>query len=147
MTGKIIINTDGGSRGNPGKAAVGVTAVNQEGEVLYELEKYIGIATNNEAEYQAFLFSLEWVEKFAKDNGDSSGPKSELKVEWRLDSKLVIEQLNHRWKIKEPRLQQYAIKAWETLQKRPFAFEITYVPREQNKRADQLVNQALDAVH
>ena len=58
MTGKIIINTDGGSRGNPGKAAVGVTAVNQEGEVLYELEKYIGIATNNEAEYQAFLFSL-----------------------------------------------------------------------------------------
>lgn len=145
---EIFINTDGGSRGNPGKAAIGVVAINHKGEILFKLEKYIGMATNNEAEYQAFITSLEWTEEFAKQHHNSNSQESqELKIKWRLDSKLVVEQLNRRWKIKEPRLQQYAIKAWEILQKRPFLFEITYVPREENKHADQLVNQALDAVH
>ena len=137
---KIIINTDGGSRGNPGKAALGFTAQTGDGEVVQELGKYIGIATNNEAEYSAFLESLSWVETYLES-------KKDIIVVWKLDSKLVVEQLNRRWKIKEPRLQEFARKAWEILQKRLFAFEIEYVPREQNTRADQLVNEALDAVH
>jgi probable phosphoglycerate mutase len=134
---QLIIFTDGGSRGNPGAAAIGVVV--QQGEtVLFETGETIGVATNNEAEYQAILRSLKWLTTTA-------APAEISKVRWQLDSKLVVEQLNKRWKIKEPRMREFAQQAWSTLATLPYFFEIVHIPREQNAAADALVNQALDA--
>lgn len=134
---QIEIFTDGGSRGNPGAAAIGVVVKNGV-EVLYEAGKTIGVATNNEAEYQAILLSLEWLKT------TDLAPQIQT-ITWKLDSKLVVEQLNKRWKIKEPRMREFAQKAWLDLGMLPITFKITHIPREQNAAADALVNQALDA--
>lgn len=133
---KTIIYTDGGSRNNPGQAAIGVSVVNEQGDELFAASQAIGIATNNEAEYQGFITSLEWVQAHATEITE---------LEWRLDSQLVVQQLQGNWKIKEMRLQQLASQAQAVLRNLKFPYKITYVPRAQNKRADQLVNQALDA--
>lgn len=133
----LIIHTDGGSRGNPGKAAIGVVVL-ENATVIAEVKKTIGVATNNEAEYSAFFASLEWI--FSQENYSNLE-----KIQWKLDSKLVIEQLNKNWKIKEPRMQQLASKCWELLAKLPCPYSISYVPRAENAAADALVNQALDA--
>jgi probable phosphoglycerate mutase len=132
----LTIHTDGGSRGNPGKAALGVVFLENR-KVLAELKQTIGVATNNEAEYSAFFASLEWM--FAQKNLDSF-----TKIEWKLDSKLVIEQLNKQWKIKEPRMLQLATKCWNLLALLKCPYTISYVPRAENAAADALVNQALD---
>ncbi len=133
---EITIFTDGGSRGNPGPAGIGVVAMNGP-EVIFEQGKTIGVATNNDAEYQAFLLSLEWL-LTQKDVLAIS------KITWKLDSKLVVEQLNRKWKIKEPRIQEYAKKCWIQLSQLNLPFYIKHVLREENKHADMLVNQALD---
>jgi len=133
----IEIFTDGGSRGNPGSAAIGVVVKNGD-TVVYEAGKTIGVATNNEAEYQAILHSIEWLQ--------SAGTALPLTaITWKLDSKLVVEQLSKRWKIKEPRMLLYAQTAWTALAQLKVNFKITHIPREQNAHADALVNQALDA--
>ncbi len=134
---ELQINTDGGSRGNPGPAAIGVV-VYHHNEVIHEIKKTLGVATNNEAEYQGFLVSLEWLLSFQ----DLSQVE---KVVWKLDSKLVVEQLQRNWKIKEPRMRQFAEQAWLLLEQLKCAYDITYVPRAENAAADALVNQALDA--
>jgi ribonuclease HI len=137
MSRDLVIHTDGGARGNPGPSGVGVV-VFRDGKVVYELSKYIGTATNNEAEYKAFLMSLDWVVE----------KELELKparVTWRLDSKLVVEQVNKNWKVKLPHLRKLAEEAWEGLEKLSCPHEIGFVPREENSSADALVNQALDA--
>lgn len=134
----VIVNTDGGSRGNPGQAAIGVV-FSDSTNVLAELKKAIGVATNNEAEYQAVLNSLEWL----ITNPLHLKP---TKIIWKLDSKLVVEQLSKKWKIKEPRMQELAKKCWAQLQLLNCSFEFKHVPREENKEADALVNQALDAL-
>ena len=105
-------------------------------ETVFEIGKKIGIATNNDAEYQAFLCSLEWLVQQPSGTIDS--------VSWKLDSKLVVEQLNKKWKIKEPRIQKYAQECWKHLNALSYPFTITHVLREKNKRADFLVNEALD---
>ncbi len=134
---QLEIYTDGGSRGNPGAAAIGVVIKSGETPV-YEAGKTIGIGTNNEAEYQAILHSLEWLQS----------QKNTLQIEritWKLDSKLVVEQLNKHWKIKEPRMLVYAQNAWKSLSELAIPYSITHIPRAQNAAADALVNQALDA--
>ena len=88
------IYTDGGSRGNPGSAACGFVVI-KDGKQYYQQGKYLGQKTNNEAEYQGLIESLLWLQKQPSDN---------LRVDWRLDSKLVVEQVLGNWKIKEPRL-------------------------------------------
>jgi ribonuclease HI len=133
----LEVFTDGGSRGNPGPAAVGVT-ISRAGKEVDTISEYLGVFTNNEAEYTAFQKSLERVGERAKTT-----PISEIK--WFLDSMLVVEQLNKKWKIKEPRLQQFAMTIWQKLAELNTKFTISYVPRAQNARADQLVNMALDA--
>ncbi len=129
------MHTDGGSRGNPGPGAAGVCILNDAGEVVHEISEYLGVTTNNEAEYQALLLSLRWI---------SEQPDQLEGVIWKLDSKLVVEQVQKRWKIKEPRLQVFAQSCWEIITTLPFPFQITYIPREENRCADALVNQALD---
>lgn len=134
----VFINTDGGSRGNPGPSAIGFFVQDDQNQVINQLGEYIGETTNNEAEYQALLFSLRWLAEY-------DFPTPPAKIVWRLDSKLVVEQINKRWKIKEARLASWAQKCWELLATLPYSYQVIYVPREENKEADLLVNQALDA--
>jgi len=137
MSSEIIIHTDGGSRGNPGPAAIGI-AVFQAGRVIYEQASQIGSATNNQAEYLAFLNSLDWLLLH-------QAKLSTTRIVWKLDSLLVVEQINKNWKIKLPHLKLLAEKAWTGLQRVKCQYQITYVPREENTQADLLVNRALDA--
>lgn len=134
----LTINTDGGSRGNPGQAAIGVV-ISSENDLLAELKETIGVATNNEAEYTAVLRSLAWLVPKVSELKPS-------KVLWKLDSKLVVEQLSKNWKIKEPRMQDLAHLCWVELKKLPCPTKFIHVPRAENKEADFLVNQALDAL-
>jgi ribonuclease HI len=133
----IQIFTDGGSRGNPGPAAIGVVVRSADEATLFEVGKTIGVGTNNEAEYQAFLLSLEWLKSQTTVSQITS-------VTWKLDSKLVVEQLNKKWKIKEPRMLQYAQNCWKDLSALTHKYVITHIPRELNSQADALANQALD---
>ena len=137
---QLFVFTDGGSRGNPGPAALGGVVYQnaQRGDVVYEFSQYIGVGTNNEADYKAFLHAVEWV-------AHSKSAEKIKKCTWHLDSKLVVEQINKRWKIKEPRMRILAEQCWRLLEDLPFSFSVVYVPREENAVADALVNQALDA--
>jgi len=136
---KFIIYTDGGSRGNPGPAAIGVVLCDEKGTVIKKYSEAIGEATNNEAEYQAVIFALKKIKQLWR--------KEEIKksqIEMRLDSELVAKQLSHEYKIKESNIQPLFLKVWNLML--DFG-EIKFVAiaREKNKEADRLVNQALDA--
>ena len=135
---QINVFTDGGSRGNPGDAGIGGIIYSESGAVLHEFSKYIGVATNNEAEYSALFTALEWIlQNFEKENASI--------VTFYLDSKLVVEQMNRNWKIKEPRMRILAQKCWDVVEKISAKSTFVHVRREKNKEADLLVNQALDA--
>jgi len=124
---------DGGSRGNPGHAALGAVIVNGEGTIVKEVGRYLGIATNNVAEWSALVEGLS----AALDLGLHS-----LAV--RLDSELVVKQIRGEYRVKHPDLQPLHARARTLL--RRFAFvDISHVPRKQNKLADALVNQVLDS--
>ncbi|CAB4911249.1 MAG: bifunctional RNase H/acid phosphatase [Actinobacteria bacterium] len=134
MSRQLIVEADGGSRGNPGPAAYGsVVRDAVTGELIAELAEYIGIATNNVAEYRGALAGLV--------HAKSLDPSAMVEV--RLDSKLVVEQMSGRWKIKHPDMQALALKVRAVFP----AGQVTYtwVPRLQNAAADALANEALDA--
>lgn len=129
---RLVVEADGGSRGNPGPAAYGALVRDAAtGETLRSEGLTIGDATNNVAEYRGLIAGLELAREV--DPGAS--------VEVRMDSKLVIEQMAGRWKIKHPAMRPLAMQA-NTL--RPVEVSWTWVPRESNRRADALVNLALD---
>ena len=133
---KIVINADGGSRGNPGPAAIGVVVRGEGKEKKYG--EFIGTRTNNEAEYEAVIFALKKTRQlFGKDKTK----KSEAEV--FLDSELVVNQLTAKYKIEEEKLFPLFIKVWNL--KQDFGkINFFAVPREKNREADRLVNQALD---
>lgn len=135
----LVAYIDGGARGNPGPAAIGVVITDGSGNVLFEEGKTIGTATNNEAEYRALIHLLE---KAASEPALRNSGAASLRV--HCDSKLIVEQVTGKWKIKEPRLQELYNQVQVAKVSVPFDLRIKYVPREDNKRADQLVNQALD---
>jgi ribonuclease HI len=126
-----IIYADGASRGNPGKAAYGLI-IHQPDKIL-RLGRYLGKATNNEAEYQALLAALKW----ASDHGVA-------KVTYYSDSKLVVEQINGRYKVKHPNLRGLFLEAL-ALKRRVGEFNVFHIRRENNTEADDLVNEILDA--
>ncbi len=135
---KIILNTDGGSRGNPGPGAIGVVISNEQGNILKEYGEAIGERTNNEAEYGALVSGLKSAKVLV---GKTEAKNTEL--ECKLDSELVVKQLNHEYKLKDERIQKFFIEIWNlTLDFGKVSF--AYIPREENKRADLLVNKALD---
>ena len=135
---KIVIFTDGGSRGNPGPAAIGVVIKDAAGNTIKSYGEAIGKATNNEAEYGAVVFALEKARALF-------GRKKikEMGVELFMDSELVSKQLNGKYKLEEERLFAPFIKIFNL--KMDFG-EIKFgsIPREKNREADRLVNQALD---
>src|SRR3989344_312491 len=129
---KLIIYSDGGARGNPGPAAIGVVIYDDAGKEIKRISQSIGETTNNQAEYKALLAAL----KFAAEM------KSESLV-CHLDSELVVKQMQGSYKIKEPTLQPLAQEALRLMtQFKEVRF--VHVRREKNKLADQLVNEALD---
>ena len=130
----VLIEADGGSRGNPGPAAYGAVLKDAEtGEVIAEDAATIGIASNNVAEYSGLIAGLRLADQFAPD----------ADIEVRMDSKLVVEQMSGRWKIKHANMKPLALEANRLA---PFGTTYTWVPREQNKHADRLANEALDGI-
>ncbi len=134
---KYIVYTDGGARGNPGPAGIGVV-IKGPAEVK-KYGEYIGQATNNEAEYRAVIFALKKLKQLI----GKEKSKSEAEVEIHLDSELLANQLNGEYKIKEKNLQQLFLEVWNL--KQDFkSVSFKYIPREDNRGADLFVNQALD---
>jgi ribonuclease H / adenosylcobalamin/alpha-ribazole phosphatase len=128
----VLIEADGGSRGNPGPAAYGAVLKDADtGEVIAEDGTTIGVASNNVAEYRGLIAGLRMAADLAPD----------ADIEVRMDSKLVVEQMSGNWKIKHPDMKPLALEANRLA---PFGTTYTWVPREQNKHADRLANEALD---
>lgn len=133
--------TDGGSRGNPGPAGIGVWFFSQggAGETFdKKYSKYIGEKTNNDAEYEALIFGLKQIKK---DLGKKKSKKSEIHC--FLDSELAVKQMNHEYKLKEKRIQGYFMEIWNLMLDFKLV-EFEHILREKNKIADGLVNEALD---
>jgi len=129
---KAILFADGASRGNPGPAGAGAVLISADGKVIAELTKFLGTTTNNVAEYTGLIVGLEEAKRRGVDDLDV-----------RMDSKLVVEQMSGRWKIKHPNMKPLALKAgalFATFPKRA----ISHVPREENGIADALSNRAID---
>ncbi len=130
---RASLYTDGGARGNPGPAGIGAVLRDESGEVIGEIARGIGEATNNIAEYAALIAGLELaLEKGVRE------------VEIYMDSELVVSQLLGRWKIKKDTLRPLAVKA-RALMGRFESFSLSHVPRELNAEADRLANQGMDA--
>ncbi|MEE1802832.1 bifunctional RNase H/acid phosphatase [Streptomyces sp. NPDC101062] len=130
----FIVEADGGSRGNPGPAGYGAVVLDgTTGEPLAEAAEYIGVATNNVAEYKGLVAGLRAAK--ALDPG--------ARVRVRMDSKLVVEQMSGRWKIKHPDMKPLAAEAARILPSGQVTYE--WIPRERNKHADRLANEAMDA--
>ncbi|MEA2020234.1 MAG: ribonuclease HI family protein [Patescibacteria group bacterium] len=131
---ELHLYTDGGSRGNPGPAAVGIVLKTAEGEILKEKGKSIGKATNNEAEYQALIEGLKLAQKY-----------NPQKLICFLDSNLVVNQLNGNWKVKKAHLRKLVFKVREEMaQLLGTRVTFQHISREKNTEADELLNTALD---
>jgi len=135
---KIIIYTDGGSRGNPGPAAIGVVICDEKGNAIKKYSKSIGIRTNNEAEYEAVIFALGKMKQlFGKEK------VQDIDIEIRMDSELVARQLSGLYKIEEEKLFPLFIKIWNL--KMDFGnISFVEIPREKNTEADRILNEELD---
>ncbi|MBU0597064.1 ribonuclease HI family protein [Patescibacteria group bacterium] len=131
---KLIIYTDGGSRGNPGPSATGIVIKDTKGKTLKSYGEYLGKQTNNFAEYSATISGLKTALKLGADE-----------VEIIVDSKLVCEQLNQNWKVKEPTIQKLFVLAWNEMSKFK-TVKIKHILREGNKEADAEVNKVLDNI-
>jgi broad specificity phosphatase PhoE/ribonuclease HI len=128
----VVVEADGGSRGNPGAAAYGAVLLDATTrEVIAERAECIGTATNNVAEYRGLIAGLELYNEHT--------PDAELEV--RMDSKLVVEQMSGRWKIKHPDMKPLAMAANRLA---PFGTTYTWIPRGENQHADRILNEALD---
>jgi ribonuclease HI len=128
----MVVNVDGGARGNPGPAAVGVVVQDAEGEVLKEVGEKIGSATNNVAEYRALLLGIECARQLGASELELIG-----------DSELIVRQVKGEYKVKEAALRELHAEVGRALT--PFeSWSIRHVRRERNAEADRLVNEALD---
>lgn len=128
----LISYTDGGARGNPGPAGIGVVLQNKDGETIGEWSEFLGIATNNQAEYKALLLALKQAVALGA-----------ITLECRLDSELVVKQLKGEYKVKHPELKPLFEQAKSLIsQIKNVSFK--HIPRELNKQADQLANRAMD---
>ncbi|MFE2245812.1 bifunctional RNase H/acid phosphatase [Streptomyces lavendulae] len=131
---RFVVEADGGSRGNPGPAGYGAVVLDPAtGETLAERAEFIGVATNNVAEYKGLIAGLTAARELAPD----------VTVLVRMDSKLVVEQMSGRWKIKHPDMKPLAAQAAKILPRAQVTYE--WIPRERNKHADRLANEAMDA--
>lgn len=133
---KLVIFTDGASRGNPGLASYGFTISDEKGKLVYEEGKYIGVTTNNVAEYTAVLEAFKYLKKKYEEK---------LQVNLFADSRLVVEQLSGRFKIKNPNL-KILFDQIKILEMEIGSVSYAHIPREKNLKADSLANKALDTL-
>ena len=132
MSKKLIIHTDGGARGNPGPAGIGAILQDEHGKILAEISRYIGKATNNQAEYQAVLAAIIKAEQLKAEE-----------LDFYLDSELVVKQMNREYKVKDKALASLFVKIYnQSLKFKKIKFH--HISREKNKPADLLANQAMD---
>ena len=129
---RAVLYADGAARGNPGPAGAGAALLDEDGRLVGEAMRYLAYATNNVAEYTALIIGLEEAQRHDVQDLDI-----------RMDSKLVVEQMNGKWKIKHPNLRPRAVEAGALLASFP-KWRIRHVPREQNTIADALANRAID---
>jgi ribonuclease HI len=130
---EVMLFTDGGARGNPGPAAIGVVIKNHKGDVLQKIGKYIGESTNNDAEYKALLEGLSSLKEMGATN-----------VKCYLDSELVVKQVNGLYKVKNENIKKLWHKI-KTLEKDFKVITYHHVKREKNWEADLIVNEVLDS--
>lgn len=136
---KYIINTDGGARGNPGPAGIGFVITDETGAVIKEGSMHIGMTTNNAAEYRALIEALKEIKKISGKNISKTA-----EVEVRMDSELVVKQLNGEYQINEETLFPYFIAVHNLKVKDLPNIRFVHVRREANRRADELANEAMD---
>ena len=136
----LNVFTDGGARGNPGESAVGVYIVDEKGNQVAALGKKIGIATNNVAEYMGVLEALSFIIENKKSLEEIE------RINFFLDSNLVCSQIRGFFKVKDAKLRDLLFKVNQKKQKINLPIYYSHIPREKNKKADFLVNQALDGV-
>lgn len=135
---KVTLYTDGGARGNPGPAGAGVVVVDEDGSVVKEVSEFLGTQTNNAAEYQAVILGLRTLKKLY------GSAVRDMEVEVVLDSELIARQLSGEYQIKEATLFPHYI-AVHNMQVKDFPrVTFTHVPRDKNKAADRLANEAMD---
>lgn len=134
---KLFIHTDGGSRGNPGSAGFGLVVTNEHKQTLYEFAGYIGTKTNNEAEYAGLISALTWCQN----------QQAKLQLESIIfvsDSQLLIRQVNGQYKVKSPHLKILHSQIDSLVKNLNCPVTFTNVLREDNTRADELANLAMD---
>src|SRR3990167_8793375 len=135
---RLVVYTDGGSRGNPGPAALGVAIADAKGKILKTYGETLGTRTNNEAEYEAVIFALKKIKALV------GGKRAdEMEIEVRADSELLVRQLNHAYKIESETVIPLFIKIWNAMMDFKNV-RFVHVPREKNREADRMVNRALD---
>ena len=132
MARHFVVTADGGSRGNPGPAAFGA-AVFENDKLVKEIGEFIGSASNNVAEYQGLIAGLKAVNEI-----DSTAT-----ILVKMDSKLVVEQMSGRWKVKHPNMQKLAKQAFATHDPKLVSYQ--WIPREENSHADSILNDVLDS--
>lgn len=132
ITEKLIIYTDGGARGNPGPAGIGAVIYGEKKEVVAEISEYLGVATNNQAEYQALIAALK-----------KAAALGAREVQCYLDSELVVKQLRREYKVKNKDLAPLFLMI-HNLSVNFQKVSYTHVRREENRRADELANEAMD---
>jgi ribonuclease HI len=131
MTATYRTYSDGGARGNPGPAAIGAVIHHPDG-TTHAIKKYIGHATNNQAEYRALIAALAYLES-----------QHAHSAECFLDSELLVKQMQREYRVKDPQLGKLFLEAWDSASKIG-TITFHHIPREKNKAADALVNEALD---
>lgn len=143
----LIVNSDGGARGNPGPAGIGVVVKlmtdTRKITTKHEISKYIGEKTNNQAEYQAVIEALKWIQENSLTKGISKG-KDDVFAEFLLDSELVVKQLNGEYKIKNEGLKPLFWEIRDLIIRIGVKVSFEHICREENSEADKLVNIAID---
>jgi ribonuclease HI len=129
---KLIVETDGASRGNPGMAGAGIIIKDEHGHRLETIKKFLGVSTNNQAEYHALIAGLEAVARHQPDA-----------IIVRMDSELVVKQMNGQYRVRHPDLMPLYVRARELASRFP-NITIVHVPREKNPGADRLANVAIE---
>ncbi|MBI3627482.1 MAG: ribonuclease HI family protein [Candidatus Sungbacteria bacterium] len=140
ISDKLIVYTDGGSRGNPGPAALGVYITDAKANHVKSYGETLGVKTNNEAEYAAVIFALKKIKALV-----GKEKTKQLSIDIRADSELLVRQLNHQYKIESDQVIPLFIQLWNLMLDYKLV-TFTHVFREKNRQADRLVNQALDQI-
>lgn len=135
MNDELIIYCDGGARGNPGPAAAAFVVTDNAGKVIHEQGEYLGVNTNNFAEYRALILALEWLVNQPTPSG---------RIVVKLDSELVVKQTNGLYKVKSPNIFKMAVEVKKLKDKLGGNVKFVHIPRLQNTLPDSLVNKTLD---